>query len=125
MRKYKATWKLYSARRKITLESLIKQQKISGYESYVTYCENMSIEPISLQDFKSQTTQLFNKVNNTVIEENIPESLVTSSTQQTTHTASETSDLSKNKKKLQKLEKSTTSENAVAHTAAVENNKEN
>lgn len=55
MSKYKASWKLYSSRRKITLESLITAGKVSDYKTYTTYCETFQVEPMSEKDFLSQT----------------------------------------------------------------------
>ena len=105
MRNYKVTWKLYSARRKITLESLVIQGKITGYESYVSYCENMSIEPISLHDFEMQTSQLFPKQDHecsTAITVTAVESI---DFQPIVAAPAEVLDAPKSKKKLQKWEK--------------------
>lgn len=119
MKKYKATWKLYSSRRKITLESLIRREKLSGYESYVTYCESMSIEPISYQDFQSQTAQLF--VNSTAdavkqlpVPSAKPDSIPPSEDAYSpAQTAVEVPDTAKGKKKYNKWEKSASQEASV------------
>lgn len=119
MTKYKATWSLYSSRRKITLESLIKQGKVTGYESYVKYCENLSVEPISSQDFQGQTSHLLPKMTRDLVKETPAPAAKFDSIpppdeeQKPEQTVVEAPDLSKNKKKYNKWEKSTSQEAAV------------
>jgi len=54
MTKNKVSWKLYSSRRKITLESLIQSGRVSDYSTYSDYCVNLQVEPMIRPDFETQ-----------------------------------------------------------------------
>ena len=56
MTKHKASWKLYSSRRKITLESLVTQGKVVDYVSYTDYCNGFHVEPLSEPEFIRQSS---------------------------------------------------------------------
>ena len=56
MTKHKASWKLYSSRRKITLESLVTQGKVVDYMSYTDYCNGFHVEPLSEPEFIRQSS---------------------------------------------------------------------
>ena len=58
MTNHKASWKLYSSRRKITLESLIQQGKVTDYATYTDYCVKMHVEPMPESEFGRQTVGL-------------------------------------------------------------------
>jgi hypothetical protein len=58
MTNHKASWKLYSSRRKITLESLVQQGKVTDYATYSDYCVKMHVEPISESEFGRQAAGL-------------------------------------------------------------------
>jgi len=118
MKKYKATWSLYSSRRKITLESLIKQGKVTGYESYVNHCDSLSVEPLTHKDFTEQTHKLLSaaEVNSVKVkpeaESRVDPPKVKDEDQKPIQPAMEAPDLAK-KKKHNKWEKSTSQEAAV------------
>lgn len=56
MTKHRASWKLYSSRRKITLESLVAQGKVVDYMSYTDYCNGFQVEPLSEPEFDKQSS---------------------------------------------------------------------
>lgn len=58
MTKHKASWKLYSSRRKITLASLIQQGKVTDYTTYTDYCLKMQVEPMLESEFGRQAAGL-------------------------------------------------------------------
>lgn len=54
MTKYAVSWKLYSARRKVTLGDLIMSGKVSDYNGYIIYCEGLNIEPMTRDAFDNE-----------------------------------------------------------------------
>ena len=45
--KLKFNWSVYSARRGVTLQNLHESGIITNYESYISYCDEMSVRPMS------------------------------------------------------------------------------
>ena len=50
-KKIKTTWRVFSAKRRVTIESLIGAGKFSDYSGYLKYCETFTVMPVSLEEF--------------------------------------------------------------------------
>lgn len=49
----RVSWSLYSKRRRITVQSLMASGRITGFESYVSYCDKFSVQPLTEAEFSS------------------------------------------------------------------------
>lgn len=52
--KLKFEWSVYSARRKVSLKMLIEKGIARDYESYVSYCEEMSVVPMTKDAYSNE-----------------------------------------------------------------------
>jgi hypothetical protein len=52
----KIEWRVYSARRRISVKALIEQGIVTDYGSFVAYCETMSVIPMSESDFNAEAS---------------------------------------------------------------------
>ncbi len=50
-KKVKTTWRVFSAKRRVTVESLISAGKFSDYSGYVNYCDTYTVLPMSADEF--------------------------------------------------------------------------
>ena len=56
--KLKFDWSVYSARRKVSIQLLQEKGIVKDYTSYVAYCDEMSVSPMTEPDFVKEFTPL-------------------------------------------------------------------
>ena len=56
--KLKFDWSVYSARRGVTLQNLHESGIITNYESYIAYCDEMSVRPMAESAFVNEHSKL-------------------------------------------------------------------
>lgn len=56
--KLKFDWGVYSARRGVTLQNLHESGIVTNYESYIAYCDEMSVRPMSETAFANEHSKL-------------------------------------------------------------------
>lgn len=65
--KLKFDWNVYSARRKVTLKSLLEKGQAKDYESYVSYCDEMSVVPITREKYDAEVALLVPSVHDEIV----------------------------------------------------------
>jgi hypothetical protein len=56
--KLKFDWSVYSARRGVTLQNLYESGIVTNYESYIAYCDEMSVRPMTETAFVNEHSKL-------------------------------------------------------------------
>lgn len=56
--KLKFDWSVYSARRNVTVKLLLDKGLVKDYESYVAYCEEMSVVPMTQTAYATEVSHL-------------------------------------------------------------------
>lgn len=55
--KLKFDWSVYSARRNVTVAMLQQKGIVTDYKSYVSYCDSMSVKPMTESAFSAEFVQ--------------------------------------------------------------------